>query len=100
MSIGENIKQIRERNGLTQKELGDILGVSDKAVSTWERGEKIPRMGTIQKIANYFNTAAGTLIGEEGARHGVHSDTVYTLTTREIRLVESPASGSDFISSA
>ena len=45
MSIGENIKSLRESRGLTQAQLGDAVGVSDKAVSTWESGKREPRMG-------------------------------------------------------
>ncbi len=54
MSIGENIRRLREKHGLTQKELGAIAGVSDKAVSTWELGLKAPRMTAVAKIAGYF----------------------------------------------
>lgn len=54
MSIGENIKRFREAQGLTQEELGKIAGVSFQAVSMWERDEREPRMGVIQKIADYF----------------------------------------------
>ncbi|MFQ7014379.1 MAG: helix-turn-helix transcriptional regulator [Faecalibacterium sp.] len=54
MSIAENIKKIRLEHGLSQAELGKIAGVSDKAVSTWELGTKIPRMGAVEKMANYF----------------------------------------------
>ena len=32
------IKSLREKRGLTQRELADRIGVSDKAVSKWERG--------------------------------------------------------------
>ena len=39
---------------LSQADLGKIAGVSDKAVSTWELGIKIPRMGAVEKMANYF----------------------------------------------
>ena len=42
MGISENIKLLREQYGLSQKELGQIAGVSDKAVSTWEQGIKEP----------------------------------------------------------
>ena len=54
MSIAENIKKIRLEHELSQADLGKIAGVSDKAVSTWELGIKIPRMGAVEKMANYF----------------------------------------------
>lgn len=62
MTIGENIKQLRERFGLTQTQLGEIAGVSDKAVSTWENGANIPRMGAIQKMADYFGIQKSAII--------------------------------------
>ena len=37
MSIGKNIRSLRESRGLSQIQLGKIAGVTDKAVSTWER---------------------------------------------------------------
>ena len=62
MSIGSNIKELREKNGLSQEALGKIAGVTDKAVSTWENDLKIPRMGAIQKIADYFGITKSELI--------------------------------------
>lgn len=62
MSIGENIKKLRAKYNLSQKELGEIAGVSDKAVSTWETGLKEPRMGAIQKIADHFGILKSDII--------------------------------------
>lgn len=62
MSIGGNIKSLRERFGLTQQQLGEIAGVSDKAVSTWENDANVPRMGAIQKIADYFQIPKSDII--------------------------------------
>lgn len=66
MSIGANIKRLRELFDLTQKDLADIAGVTDKAVSTWETGLKEPRMGTIQKIADHFGIQKSNIIEENG----------------------------------
>lgn len=62
MSIGSNIKYYRELHHLTQKELAEAIGVSDKAVSTWENDKKIPRMGVIQKMADFFNIQKTNII--------------------------------------
>lgn len=66
MGISENIKLLREQYGLSQKELGQIAGVSDKAVSTWEQGIKEPRMGAIQKIADHFGIQKSNIIEDNG----------------------------------
>ena len=36
--LSENIRALRRRHGLTQRRLAEMIGVSDKAVSKWERG--------------------------------------------------------------
>ena len=54
MSIGKNIQALRLQHGLSQGELADIAGVTNKAVSAWERDRIVPRMGPIQRMADYF----------------------------------------------
>lgn len=68
MGIKENIKNIRLKHGLSQKELADIAGVTDKAVSTWELGTNEPRMGAIQKMADYFGILKSDIIEDDNAR--------------------------------
>ena len=46
-------------------ELGKIAGVTDKAVSTWEIDAKIPRMGAVQKMAEYFHVPKSTILDDE-----------------------------------
>jgi repressor LexA len=60
--IKDNIKKLRQKHGLTQSELGRIAGVSDKAVSTWERGDAEPRMGAVEKMAAYFRISKSAII--------------------------------------
>ncbi|MED9936320.1 LexA family protein [Faecalibacterium duncaniae] len=64
LSIAENIKRIRLEHGLSQSELGKIAGVSDKAVSTWELGLKTPRMGAVEKMANYFGITKSAIVDD------------------------------------
>lgn len=70
MTIAENIKKLREQHGLTQAELGEIAGVSDKAVWTWENGSAEPRMGAIQKIADHFNITKGSIVDDQDQNNG------------------------------
>ena len=62
MGIRENIIRLRNQHGLTQEELAKIAGVSRGAVSQWEGGFSEPRMGAVQKMADYFNVTKGSLI--------------------------------------
>ena len=64
MSISSNIIRLREKYNLTQAELGEIAGVTDRAVSAWEKGIAEPRMGAIQKIADYFSIPKSAIVDD------------------------------------
>ena len=81
MSIGKNIKRLRESRGLTQTELGKIAGVTDKAVSTWENGSADPRMGAVQKMADYFGVRKSDILDDD-------SSLSYELSEDEQRLLD------------
>ena len=53
--FGNKLCSLREANNLTQKELADKLGVSDKAVSKWENGKSIPKFELLEEISNIFD---------------------------------------------
>ena len=82
MSISKNIKKLRLEHNLSQKEFDKIAGVSDKAVSTWENGTKEPRMGTIQKIADFFGIKKSDIIED-------NDDDLPELTEKDEREIES-----------
>ncbi len=64
--FGTIIKKLREKHGMSQEELGDIVEVSDKTVSSWEINRTEPKMGIVQQLADYFNVTTDYLIkGEE-----------------------------------
>lgn len=51
MSVGQNIKKARKSKGMTQKDLGTLLGVSQAAIGQFENEKSTPKIETIQKIA-------------------------------------------------
>ncbi len=51
MSIGEQIKKYRNEVGLSQKELGEKLGVSQAMIAQYENEKRIPKRETLRKIA-------------------------------------------------
>lgn len=65
MDIGENIRKLRTERDLTQEEFGAIAGVSAMAVSQWENGRAVPRMGAVQRIADYFKISKSAVIDED-----------------------------------
>lgn len=62
--LPENLKRIRERHKLTQKELADRIGVQHTRISEIELGKSNPRLSTIEKIAAYFGIPVARLLQE------------------------------------
>lgn len=56
MSVGRNIRRARKAAGLSQKQLGTILGVSGSMIGQYENGLRNPKAETIVKIAAALNT--------------------------------------------
>ncbi len=65
MNTAEKIRQLRESRGLLQSDLAVIIGVSDKAISSWENGTRLPRMGAIEKLAAYFQVPKGYFFDDD-----------------------------------
>ena len=61
-TIGENIKKLREKNGMSQSELAAKIGKSRTAVWQYERGDTIPRMGAIEEMARVFGVKKSAII--------------------------------------
>ena len=62
LPIGNNIKRLRAESGLTQDRLGELVGVTGKAVCSWELGLKTPRMPVIERLADLFGVSKTEII--------------------------------------
>lgn len=60
----ENLINLRKSHKLTQLELAERVGYSDKAVSRWEHGEVLPDIETLEKIASVYDIPVSMLITE------------------------------------
>ena len=61
-TMGEIISALRKEKGMTQKDLADKMGVTDKAVSKWERNLSYPDISSIPKLAEILGTGVETLM--------------------------------------
>lgn len=59
------ISKIREMNNMTQKELAEIIGVSDRTISKWENGSSVPDGVSIRKICNKLGISPSNLLTEK-----------------------------------
>ena len=65
IKTGELIKNKRIEKGYTQLELGDLLGVSNKAVSRWENGDSFPDIGVLENLSALLNLKIQDLVTGE-----------------------------------
>lgn len=62
MTIGENIRRIRKEKGITQKELGERLNMTQSAIGQFENNKTSPKKDTIEKIASALSVKPSELM--------------------------------------
>lgn len=60
--VGEYISLLRRKKGFTQVVLGEIIGVSSKAISKWENGDGLPDVTTLPALAQALGTSVDSLL--------------------------------------
>ncbi len=65
-TLGALITELRKENGMTQAQLAEKMGVTDKAVSKWERDLSCPDINSIPKLAEILGTTVEQLMQGEG----------------------------------
>ena len=63
METKEILKQLREKNNLTQDQMAERVMVTRQAVSRWENGETQPNTDTLRLLSKEFNVSINTLLG-------------------------------------
>ena len=66
-TFGSFIKLKRIEKQYSQKDLADLLFVTEGAVSKWERGEMTPTIERLKQLADLYNTSIDALVGHERA---------------------------------
>lgn len=70
--FGEFIKELRKEKNLTQKELGEKINITDKAISKWERGISFPDIAVLKDLADFFNVDVSELLnGKRGRKQEI-----------------------------
>lgn len=63
--FNENLKNARERRGMSQREVAESIGVANSTYSLYESGSREPNLPTIRRIADILNVSANDLLGIE-----------------------------------
>lgn len=65
IKIGQFLAQLRRENNLTQEELGEELGVTNKTVSRWETGTYLPPVEMLQLLSNKYGITINEMLAGE-----------------------------------
>lgn len=76
LKIGENIKRLRRKNGMTQERLAEMLGVSYVAVSKWESASTCPDISLLIPLSEIFNVSVDELLGNKKSERAVRLEEV------------------------
>ena len=76
MDFTERLKTLRKQANLTQKEMAEIIGISQPAYGDWERGVKKPSHENLIKIAKFYGVTTDYLLEGKNDNDDVDSSTV------------------------
>jgi len=61
--FSERLKELRKAKGLSQKSLGEVIGLSERGIQNYELETNKPTSDTIIKLADYFDVSTDYLLG-------------------------------------
>lgn len=53
-NIRDNLKSIRKEKGLTQSQVGDLVGKKETTIASWEQGLSLPDLQTLYRLSLYY----------------------------------------------
>ena len=84
--FAKNLRKYMEMDGITQKDLAKVSGVSAPTVNDWLQAKKYPRIDKIEKLADYFKILKSDLIEEKTEKHFEMKKNNNTIADIVIRL--------------
>ena len=98
--IGEFLKELRKQNNMTQEQLGERVGVTNKTISRWETGKYMPPIECLKLLSDIYQISineilTGEKLNEEDYRGAAENNIVYTL--EEIEAKEKKIENTMFI---
>lgn len=91
MTLGEKIKMLRQKKGLTQAQLADLLFLKQNAISAYEKDVNQPSLEMIKKMATIFNVSADYLLGIDEANKNSSLEKTFQHILEEVIYEESYA---------
>ena len=65
MTLGQKLKEIRKRFGLSQEQLAEIMNVSRQAITKWENDGGLPDINNLQELSKIFGITVDYLLNDK-----------------------------------
>ena len=91
ISLHETLHPLRQRAGLTQAQLAERLGVSDRAVSRWENASALPDTSLLPALAMHLHVSVDALLGVDSLRRQSAIDTALAACSQAMQQGDAPA---------
>ena len=85
----EKLKYLRKRDGISQQQLADVIGVTQQSINKYENHNIEPDISTLIAIADYFRTSVDFLIGHTEEERIIEVVHPHDLNADESRFIES-----------
>ena len=74
VKIGKFIAELRIEKALTQKELAEKMGISDKTISKWECGRGLPEISLMMSLCNQLDVSVNELLSGERLNENLYRE--------------------------
>ena len=89
--LQETLRPLRQQAGLTQAQLAEKLGVSDRAVSRWETGAALPDIALLPTLAMLLHVSVDALLGMDSLRRQAAIDAAHAACSGAMQRGDAPA---------
>ena len=83
IEIGSFLGELRKQKGLKQKEVAEVIQVSDKAVSRWETGRGIPDVDSLQRLSDFYEVSINEIL----AGRRIQENEVEKVANRNLKVM-------------
>lgn len=83
----KNLKLLRQKKGLSQQQLADIIGVSQQSVYKYEKQNVEPELSVLVSMADFFETSVDYLIGHSDICHKIEKVQPFELNSEEAKII-------------
>ena len=88
MEIEKKLKEAREKAGITQEQVAEIVMVSRQTVSNWENGRSLPDIISVIKLSDLYNVSVDELLkGDQKMQKKIEKDATIAKTNKSVILV-------------